>query len=81
MADVSRAAGALYDVTNVLCASLFADLDTGQPGSAAEDVWDALLAIARAWQDAPGMPDDLRKLILDAALREPEREAGRSGRQ
>ncbi|MFD7577516.1 hypothetical protein [Kitasatospora sp. NPDC059817] len=46
MADAARASGALYDVTNVLCKRLFAELDAGQPGAAAEVAWEALLAIA-----------------------------------
>lgn len=67
--DVARASGALYDVTNVLCKRLFAEIDTGQPGVAAELAWEALLAIADAWRDAPNVPAELRKLVFDTALR------------
>lgn len=69
VADVARASGALYDVTNVLCKRLFAEIDSGQPGVAAELAWEALLAIADAWRDAPNVPAELRKLVCDAALR------------
>ncbi|MER7000981.1 hypothetical protein [Streptomyces sp. NPDC000410] len=70
VADVARASGALYDVTNVLCKRLFAaEIDTGQPGVAAELAWEALLVIADAWRDTPHVPDELRKLVFDAALR------------
>jgi hypothetical protein len=67
--DVARASGALHDVTNVLCKRLFAEIDTGQPGVAAEPAWEALLAIADAWREAPNVPAELRNLVLDAALR------------
>jgi hypothetical protein len=69
VADVARTSNALYDVTNVLCKRLFAELDTGQPGAAAVAAWDALLAIAAAWRDAPSLPAELRKLMSDADLR------------
>ncbi|MES9558752.1 MULTISPECIES: hypothetical protein [unclassified Streptomyces] len=69
VADAARASGALYDVTNVLCKRLFAELDAGQPGAAAEVAWEALLAIASAWRDAPNLPVELRKLVSGADLR------------
>ncbi|MFD5923002.1 hypothetical protein ACFVYP_41035 [Kitasatospora sp. NPDC058201] len=67
MADAARLAGALYDVTNVLCKRLFAELDAGQPGTAAEVEWEALLAIASVWRDAPNVPAGLRELVAGAA--------------
>ncbi|MFJ4714118.1 hypothetical protein [Streptomyces sp. NPDC088785] len=70
VADAARAAGAVYDVTNVLCRRLLTELDTGQPGAAAEVLWDALIATAGAWRDAPNMPTELRKLVADAGLRQ-----------
>lgn len=69
MADAARASGALYDVTNVLCRQLLAELDTGQPGAAAEAAWEALLAIVGAWRDAPDVPAELRELAFHADLR------------
>lgn len=69
MADAARAADALYDVTNVLCKRLLAELDAGRPGVAAEVAWEALLAIAGAWSDFPDMPAELRKLLSGADLR------------
>ncbi|MFD5082542.1 hypothetical protein ACFWOG_07860 [Kitasatospora sp. NPDC058406] len=71
VADAARASGALYDVTNVLCKRLFAELDTGQPGAAAEVAWEALLAIAGAWRDAPNVPAELRDLLPGADLLRP----------
>ncbi len=66
---MARASGALYDVTNVVCKRLFAEIDTGQPGVAPELAREALLAIADAWRDASNVPAELRKLVFDAALR------------
>ncbi|MEU4346149.1 hypothetical protein [Streptomyces sp. NPDC023838] len=69
MADAARAWSAPYDVTNVRCKQLFAELDTGQPGAAAEAASQALLAIVAAWRDAPSLPAELRKLASGADLR------------
>ncbi|WP_157536063.1 hypothetical protein [Kitasatospora mediocidica] len=69
VADAARASGALYDVTNVLCKRLLAELDAGQPGAAAELAWEALLAIAGAWRDAPNVPAELPKLVAGTDLR------------
>ncbi|MFF2748383.1 hypothetical protein ACFVVA_22945 [Kitasatospora sp. NPDC058048] len=68
VADAARASGALYDVTNLLCKRLFAELDTGRPGAAAEVAWEALLAIAGAWRNAPNVPAELRDLLPGADL-------------
>ncbi|GAA3003127.1 hypothetical protein GCM10010519_39030 [Streptomyces lactacystinicus] len=70
IADASRASGALHDVTNILFRRLLAELDTGQPGAAAEAAWEALLAIVGAWRDAPNVPAELRKLASHADLRQ-----------
>ncbi|MFG2909786.1 hypothetical protein ACGF13_32605 [Kitasatospora sp. NPDC048286] len=70
MADVSRASGALYDVTNLLCKRLLAELDRGQPGAAAEAAWEALLAIVGAWRDASNVPAELREPASDADMRQ-----------
>jgi hypothetical protein len=66
VADAARAAGALYGVTDVLCKRLFAELDAGQPGLAAEVAWEALLAIASAWSGSPDMPAELREVLHGA---------------
>ncbi|MFC9330852.1 hypothetical protein [Kitasatospora sp. NPDC057015] len=71
VADAARVAGALYDVTDVLCERLFAELDAGQPGTGAEVAWEALLAITGVWRDAPEVPAELRELLADAARQRP----------